>query len=128
MKRKKKSPLKILQETLWQECRRITKNKYIKDGKYYCYTCDKSIEKANCQLGHFIPSSVGGALLKYNLDNLRLQCWYCNMDLGGNGSEFYPRLVKEIGQEKVDYLFILKRKSVKAFDYWTVLLEKYKKL
>jgi hypothetical protein len=120
-----KSPLKKLTNELWQECRRIVKARYIKNGKYYCFTCDKEISGKGCQLGHMIPRSVGGALLRFHLDNLRLQCYYCNINLGGNGSEFYPRLVKEIGQEKVDYLFILKRKSVKAFDYFTILLKKY---
>lgn len=69
---------------------------------------------SNRQLGHFIPSSVGGVALRYHLDNLRWQCFYDNITLGGFGAEFYLRLVKEIGQERVDILFRLKNESLKA--------------
>jgi len=129
LKRKSKSETRKVQDLLWKECRRIQIEKYLtKEGKWYCFTCDKPIEGSNKQLGHFIPNSVGGALLRYNLDNLRFQCYYCNIDLGGNGSEFYPRLVKEMGQQHVDKLFELKKQSVKALDHYKQLLEAYKKL
>jgi len=123
-----KSPIKKVQELLWQECRRITKQKYIKNGKHYCFTCDKEIEKSNCQLGHFIPNSVGGALLRYNLDNLRLQCYYCNINCGGQGAIFYKNLLNEKGQSHIDELFRLKNMTTKAIDEYNRLLEEYKKL
>lgn len=125
---KKKSEIKKVQELLWQECRRITKAKYIKDVKYYCFTCGKPIEKSNCQLGHFIPNSVGGALLRYNLDNLRLQCYYCNINLGGNGAVFYKNLLEEKGQEHIDKLFQLKGQTCKAIDHYLELLTDYQKM
>lgn len=129
LKRKSKSETRVIQDLLWQECRRIIKAEYIKDGKYYCYTCGKEIEGSNCQLGHFIPNSVGGALLRYNLDNLRLQCYYDNINLGGNGSEFYRKLVEEKGQSFVDALFKLKNQgTVNAIDHYKKLLKDYSQL
>lgn len=128
LKRKSKSETRKIQDLLWSECRRIIKERYIKDGKYFCFTCDKEISGSNAQTGHFIPNSVGGALLRYNLDNLRLQCYYDNINLGGNGSEFYRRLVKEKGQKHVDNLFLLKRQTTNALDHYKILLEEYKKL
>ena len=129
LKRKSKSETRKVQDELWQECRRIIKSRYPSHYRTWtCFTCDKPISKSNCQLGHFIPNSVGGALLRYNLDNLRLQCYYCNINLGGNGSEFYPRLVKEKGQEYVDKLFQLKGQTTKALDHYKMLLDEYKKL
>jgi len=128
LKRKSKSENRKLQEELWQECRRISLIRYLKGNKHYCFTCDKEVESSNRQLGHFIPNSVGGALLRYNLDNLRIQCYYCNINLGGNGSEFYRRLVKEKGQDFVDKLFQLKHQTVKADDHYRQLLEEYKKI
>lgn len=125
---KSKSETRKIQDELWAECRRISKARYLKDNKHYCFTCDREIEGRDCQLGHFIPNSVGGASLRYNLDNLRLQCYYCNINLGGNGSEFYRRLVIEKGQSYVDSLFAMKNLSVKALDLYKELLEKYKKL
>jgi len=129
LKKKSKSNIRKLQDELWQECRRISLERYLnKDGKHYCFTCDKPIESSNRQLGHFIPNSVGGALLRYNLDNLRLQCYYCNINLGGNGSEFYRRLVIEKGQKFVDNLFQLKFQTTKAEDHYIKLLIEYKNL
>lgn len=128
IKRKSKSLTRKIQDELWQECRRIILARYIKNGKHYCFTCDKEVDGSNRQLGHFIPNSVGGALLRYNLDNLRIQCYYDNINLGGNGSEFYRRLVLEKGQAHVDKLFQLKGQTTKAIDHYLKLLEEYKKL
>ena len=128
LKRKSKSPIRKIQDELWQECRRIILSRYSKNGKHYCFTCDKEVDGSNRQVGHFIPNSVGGALLRYNLDNLRIQCYYDNINLGGNGSEFYRRLVLEKGQEHIDKLFQLKGQTVKAIDHYLKLLEEYKKL
>src|SRR3990167_2205596 len=126
LNRKSKSPLRKLQDEIWQHCRRIIKSRYILlDGTYRCFTCDKPIEGQNCQLGHFIPNSVGGTLLRYNLDNLRLQCYYENINLGGNGSEFYRRMVLENGQEFVDNLFKLKYATAKAKEHYENLLKEY---
>lgn len=124
MKRKSKSDNRKLQDALWQECRRITLNRY----KDFCFTCDKPIAGSNRQLGHFIANSVGGALLRYNLDNLRLQCYYCNINLGGNGAIFYKKLLEEKGQEHIDKLFILKGQTTKATELYTQLLAEYKLL
>lgn len=123
MKRKKKSDIKIVQEKLWQECRRITMVRYKEPHK--CFTCNKPIAGSNRQLGHFIANSVGGALLRYNLDNLRLQCYYCNINLGGNGAVFYKNLLEEKGQAHIDKLFQLKGQTCKAIDHYSELLKSY---
>src|SRR3990167_3961361 len=129
LNRKSKSPLRKLQDEIWQHCRRIIKSRYILlDGTYRCFTCDKPIEGQNCQLGHFIPNSVGGTLLRYNLDNLRLQCYYENINLGGNGSVFYKNLLEEKGQPYIDELFRLKGLTCKALDTYKELLTKYQTL
>lgn len=123
-KRKKTSDTKRLQKALWELCRRITALRY----KDFCFTCGKPISGSNRQLGHFIPRSVGGALLRYHLDNLRWQCYYDNINLGGNGSEFYRRLVQEIGTERVDALFKLKTQTVKADkQFYQTLIDEYQK-
>ena len=128
LKRKSKSETRVIQELLWIECRRIMLEKYARSGQNYCFTCEKPIEGQNRQLGHFIPNSVGGALLRYNLDNLRPQCYYCNINLGGNGSVFYKNLLAEKGQRHIDKLFQLKGQTCKAIDIYKELLEKYKLL
>lgn len=109
-----------LKRDLWELCKLITRAKYRnKDGTFNCFTCGRLIDNdAKAQTGHFIPSSVGGALLRYELRQLRIQDYFCNINLGGNGSEFYKRLLAEIGQEEIDSLFTLKGISVKADRIW----------
>ncbi len=64
------------------------------------------------QAGHFIPKAQGLAMY-FNLENIRVQCGRCNGPLGSNGVEYYPRMVAEIGQEKVDELKRLSNTSMK---------------
>ena len=122
-KKEKKPTVAKLQKDLWVECKRIIRGRY---GNT-CFTCDrKGLEGSNWHTGHFIPNAAGGALLRFHLDNLRPQCYNCNINLGGMGGEFYRRLVKEIGQDKVDELFVLKSQTVKAYDHYSMLLCEYR--
>ena len=110
------------QDKLWKLCKQITLNKY---GNT-CYTCGRTnLEGSNCQLGHFLPSGACGAFLRYDLRNLRIQCYHCNINLGGNGAEYYQRMVTEVGQKKVNQLFKDKQKSVKATDHYAKLIKEY---
>lgn len=122
VKRKKLPSIQRLRKKLWELCRAITEKRY----KDICFTCGRPVSGSNRQLGHFIPSSIGGAVLRYNLENLRWQCYYDNINLGGHGAEYYRRLVLEIGQDRVDELFKLKNKIVKADrSFYDGLIEEY---
>jgi len=124
-----KRKISNIQKELWQMCRQIAHKIYPpENGVYKCYTCSKPIEGSNKQLGHFIPSSTCGAFLRYSMRNLRFQCYHCNINCGGQGAEFYRRLVRDEGQEYVDQLFIDKEKIVKAYDFYLDTIENYKKM
>ncbi len=125
----KKTPAQ-LKKQLWEHCKRITRARYMnKNGTWNCYTCGRLIdEPAKAQTGHMIPSSTCGAFLRYDLRNLRIQDYYCNINLGGNGSAYYRAMVDEVGQEAVDQLFKDKEKTVKATDHIIQLLAEYEKL
>jgi hypothetical protein len=69
-----------------------------------------------------------GAYLKYDLRILRIQCYFCNINCGGAGAEFYKRMVKDNGQDYVDEIYRDKQKTVNAYDHYTSLLEKYKNI
>lgn len=114
-KPKKKTPAQ-LKKKLWELCKQITRARYQKsDGTWNCFTCGRLIDDpAKAQTGHFIASGTCGAFLRYDLRNLRIQDYYCNINLGGNGSSFYRNLVEEEGQEYVDQLFRDKQKVIKA--------------
>jgi hypothetical protein len=126
----KKLTIGKLGKKLWEHCKRLTREKYRnKDGTWNCYTCDRLIdEPSKAQTGHFIPSSICGYYLRYDLRNLRIQCYNCNINAGGNGAEYYIRMVKENGQKYVDQLFKDKQKTIKAYDYLLELLTKYEQL
>lgn len=123
-----KTEIQKLKEKLWELCKQITRKTYQRDdGTWRCYTCDRVIDSpAKAQTGHFIPSGTGGAYLRYDLRNLRVQDYYCNINLGGNGAEYYKRMVAEVGQEAVDKLFQDKQLTIKA-DKWFYLskIEEY---
>lgn len=126
----KKKTLSQLNKILWEHCKRIVRKKYQKpDGTWNCYTCGRLIdEPAKAQTGHFIASGTCGYFLRYDLRNLRIQDYYCNINLGGNGSVFYRNMVEEVGQEAVDQLFADKNKVVKGYDHALKLLAEYEKI
>lgn len=77
---------------LWQLCREISINRHGSN----CYTCPAiNLVGSNRHLGHFISSSVCSAELRYSLDNLRPQCYRCNIHLSGNWISFETHLKRD---------------------------------
>lgn len=109
--KKKKTDEAKLKDKIWKLCKKIIRTKYGNS----CYTCEaENLVGSNWHTGHFIPSSVCGVFLRWELRNLRPQCFRCNISLVGNGSTFYKRLVEREGQAYVDQLFIEKELGIKA--------------
>lgn len=99
---KRKYNLHLAKKKLWKLCKEIVRKKY---GNV-CYTCDRgNLVGSNWHTGHMIPKSVCGAYLKYDIRNLRPQCYHCNINLGGNGAEFLRRMIEREGQSYVDNLY-----------------------
>lgn len=90
-KRRKKGEITKLKEKLWQLCREIQIGKY---GRR-CFSCGKDTEGKNCHLGHFITSAGCSVEVRYDLKNLRPQCYNCNINLNGNWVEYEAALLKE---------------------------------
>lgn len=130
LKRKSKSPQRKLEDSLWEECRRIAREQFSNsDGTVDCYTCRaKNLQGSNCQLGHVpYPKSVLGAYLKYDVFRvLKWQCARCNIFGGGMGAEAYKRMLKEEGKAYMDKLEQDRNITVKSTDHYTKLLEEYK--
>lgn len=120
------NPCRSLKIKLWELCKQITRKKY---GNT-CYTCFKpNLTGSSWQTGHFLPSSIGGTSLRYDLRNLRPQCYRCNIDLSGNGAIFYKLLVEKEGQEYVDTIFREKEKYTKADEiFYQTKIEEYEKI
>lgn len=86
----------------------------LRDG-YTCITCGKKGSGSGIHGGHFIPRSVGGLSLFFHEDNVHAQCIDCNINKGGYGAEYYPKLVEKIGQKRVDELFKLRDTGYKKY-------------
>lgn len=130
-KRKIKTPIQKIKEKLWDECKRLIRLKYQNtDGTWDCFTCHKNINVlSDAHTAHFIPSSTCGALLRYDLRNLRVCCYNCNINLGGNGAVFYQQLVLIEGQKYVDDIFADKNKSIKAdLQFYEQKLNEYRNM
>lgn len=125
-KRAKPSVLRSLRSKLWELCKAIIRKKY---GNI-CYTCGKSgLSGGGWQTGHFVPRSVGGLALRYELTNLRPQCYRCNINLAGNGSVFYRKMVEIEGQAYVDAIFAAKELKLKETpDFFFDKIAEYKKI
>lgn len=76
-----KSPITKLKKKLWA----ITREIIFKQHGSNCYTCPAiNLTGSNRHCGHFISSSICSAELRYALENLRPQCYACNIHRSGN--------------------------------------------
>ena len=111
--------------SIWELCKNITRKRY---GNV-CYSCEKgSLAGSNWHTGHLFPKSVLSAYLKYDLRVLRPQCYYCNINLGGNGANYLQNLIKKEGQEYVDKINQDKFITVKAIDHYKKILPVYQSI
>lgn len=94
--RKRRGLAKTRQDTvgkLKQKIWAITRQIIIKLHGSDCYTCPaRTLTGSNRHIGHFIASSVCSAQLRYSLENLRPQCYRCNIHLSGNWIAFEAHL------------------------------------
>lgn len=125
LNKKGKTKISVLQRKLWIECRRIIR----KTHPNHCYTCTaKNLVGSNLHTGHLWSKASLGALLKYDLRVLRPQCYNCNINRGGMGADFYAKMLREIGEEKMAQLQKDRQVIVNAYDHYIKLLDEYKKL
>lgn len=109
-RRKEKSLLELLRDKLWELCKQIVRKR---DGNR-CIICGKTnLVGSNWHTGHFIPSSICGGYLRYDLRNLHSSCYNCNINLGGNGALYYVALVQNYTQEFVDRIIKDKNTTIK---------------
>lgn len=117
-----KTKTSILKKKLW-----TVFSKWIKQrDKNICFTCGRKCEGQGSHAGHFEPKSVGGLALYFNEDNVRCQCFNCNINLSGNQYIFGEKL----GKKMVKKLYSLKDKTIKwsESDYLEKIEEYKKKL
>lgn len=119
-KRKSKTLAKWKKE-LWELCKQTVRKR---DGNK-CVICgQQNLVGSNWHTGHLIPRSTCGALLRYDIRNLHSSCYYCNINLGGNGAMYLRYIESNYGKDFADNLFIDKTKFAK--DNIHLLLHKIK--
>ena len=125
MRKQSKQPISKIQRQIWDECKRIIRKRY----KPVCYTCGRfPLDGSNFHTGHLLAKASLGAFLKYDLRVLRPQCYHCNINLGGMGAIYIEKMRKLEGNKYVDDILSDRQKTVKAYDFYVELLEKYKKI
>lgn len=126
LKKKSKQKISTIQNKLWEIVKEIIRKKH---GNV-CYTCRQTgLSGSNWQTGHMWAKASVGAWLKYDLRILRPQCAICNLFHGGRGADFYARMLREIGEEKMAELQKDRQVIVpNAYDHYIGLIKEYKKL
>ena len=78
-------------------------NKYIRlrDKDELCISCQKPPKKQNA--GHYF-SSGGHSNVRFDENNVHLQCEHCNTFLSGSLIEYRKNLINKIGIEKYESL------------------------
>jgi len=89
--RKTKTPRAKANTDIWTECKRITRA----TGNT-CYTCGAgNLEGSNWHCGHGKPKGALPLLYKYDIRNLKNQCYSCNIHYGGMTDVFIAKLEQE---------------------------------
>ena len=97
--------------------------------KGYCFDCGKLDSGQFFQAGHWIPDSVGGALLRYHPHNLHGQSAGCNCYFNQEQVKinYTLKMLEKYGIDYVNKLKALKQKSIKAdILFYLKLIELYK--
>jgi hypothetical protein len=121
-KPKKKQKISTLKNKLW-----VIASKRIKErDRNICFTSGKVVTGSNAHCGHGIPNSISGGRVRYHPKNLHVQSYNENINLGGNGGQYYQNQVKKYGQKAVDELYKLKEEYIKVDeDYYLTLIDLY---
>ena len=116
LRRVGKAPISKLKHKLDTLFSRFIRNKYVVDGKLYCYTCGKEGEVKTMHCGHFIPRHY--LATRWDEDNCRPQCVGCNVFGRGQQLDFEENLIKEIGAERVNAMKLTRHYVVKLEPSW----------
>jgi hypothetical protein len=97
-KKRMKEDLKTLQD--WLKETKTIFNKYIRlrDMGLVCISCQQPPKKKNA--GHYF-SSGGHSNVRFDEDNVHLQCEHCNTFLSGNLLNYQIGIEKRIGAQKL---------------------------
>lgn len=81
---------------------------------------------SNLHTGHFISKSVCSAEMAYSIDNLRPQCYRCNIHLSGNWPSFETHLKRDgIDVEALKRRNEATKGQMYRLNWYNALIEEY---
>lgn len=90
-----------------------------------------NLEGSNRQLGHYIASSLCSTEVRYDLKNLEICCYNCNINKSGNTLQFRLNLIRDHGEAYVDELWTRNagtKGKVYTADWFRDKISEYEKL
>ena len=109
---KRKQSLKTLKAKAWKLFSEyVRRSASDEGGTLRCYTCGKLLYWKEAHAGHFVGGRKNAVL--FNEEVVRPQCVGCNIFLGGNYQQYTLRMIREVGEEKVEQLLALRYKVLK---------------
>lgn len=94
------------------------------DGMQTCFTCGwKGLPKA-IQAGHFVSRYY--KVVRYDENNVRNQCFVCNIQKKGDYVTFREKLIEQIGEYKVLAIEAARKREFKAsIEFYQRIITKY---
>lgn len=111
-----KKTIAELKKDLVRELHKFIKLRDSINGWGNCISCDTPTPAKGGNAGHFLPSTY--TALKFDANNIHLQCVACNVWRRGNIVEYRPRLIKKIGKEAVEDLEARRHDGLKQSRDW----------
>lgn len=120
MPKRKQKTIGQLKKDLWKVFSKVIKLRYSEDGRHtYCFTCGKHLEigVSSTHAGHFLVKSAY-SFHYFNENNVRPQCYHCNINKSGDTAVFQRNLELEIGKEAVEEMFETRHTVEKRNRQW----------
>lgn len=119
-KSRKQKTIGQLKKDLWKVFSQLIKVRYSTDGIWtQCFTCERPLEigTSGCHAGHFLVKSAY-SYHYWNDNNVRPQCYNCNINKSGDTAVFQRNLELEIGRDAVNELIDTRHKTEKRNRAW----------
>ena len=112
-KKGKKTKLSTLKKKAWSTLSLLTRlSASDANGYCSCVTCGMTKHYKEMQAGHWVPQAQGNAV-RFDRRNVHVQCYRCNVNLGGNGPEYSAFMERTYGKEVMEELRRKSNESVK---------------
>jgi len=75
-------------------------------------TCGREDHYKKMQAGHFVSKAQGNGVY-WDIRNIHVQCYRCNINLGSNGPEYYKYMLKTYGEDVINEIMGNAHKTIK---------------